>query len=78
MMNSECAGSMVKAEKFGYGGKSWSWSMKVGDLVRNINSGELGVIIDFRIGDTFGKNPIVAWPNRTGFIMGDYVRVVSD
>ena len=54
--------------------------MKVGDLVRNINSGEWGVIIDFRIGDTFGKNPIVAWTraNRTGFIMGDYVEVVSD
>ena len=52
--------------------------MKIGDLVRNINSGELGVIIDFRIGDTFGKNPIVAWTNRTGFIMGDYVRGVNE
>ena len=52
--------------------------MKIGDLVRNINSGELGVIIDFRIGDTFGKNQIVAWPNRRGFIIVDYVRVVSD
>ena len=52
--------------------------MKVGDLVRNINSGELGIIVDFRVGDTFGKNPIVAWTNRTGFIMGDYVRVVNE
>jgi hypothetical protein len=52
--------------------------VKVGDLVRNINSGELGIIVDFRMGETFGKNPIVAWPNRTGFIMGDYVRVVNE
>ena len=52
--------------------------MKVGDLVRNLTTGELGVIVDFRRGDTFGENPIVAWPSRTGFIMGDYVEVVSD
>ena len=52
--------------------------MKVGDLVRNINSGELGIIVDFRMGETFGKNPIVAWPTRTGFIMKDYVRVVNE
>ena len=52
--------------------------MKVGDLVRNLTTGELGVIVDFRRGDTFGENPIVAWRNRTGFIMGDYVRVVSE
>jgi len=52
--------------------------VKVGDLVRNLTTGELGVIVDFRRGDTFGKNPIVAWTNRTGFIMGDYVRVVSE
>jgi len=52
--------------------------VKVGDLVRNINSGELGIIVNFRMGETFGKNPIVAWPTRTGFIMKDYVRVVNE
>ena len=52
--------------------------MKIGDLVRNINRGELGIIVDFRMGETFGKNPIVAWPNRTGFIMGDYVELVNE
>lgn len=52
--------------------------MKVGDLVRNLNTGELGVIVDFRRGENFGENPIVAWRDRTGFIMKGYVEVVSE
>ncbi len=52
--------------------------MKVGDLVRNLNTGELGVIVDFRRGDTFGENPIVAWRDRTGFIMKGYVEVINE
>ena len=56
--------------------------MKVGDLVRNLNTGELGVIVDFRRGEHFGavhgEHPIVAWRDRTGFIMKGYVEVVSE
>lgn len=52
--------------------------MKLGDLVRNLNTGELGVIVDFRRGETFGENPIVAWTNRTGFIMKGYVEVINE
>ena len=54
--------------------------MKVGDLVRNLNSEsqELGIIVAFVNSEALGKHPLVAWSDRTGFTMSDYLEVVNE
>jgi len=54
--------------------------MKIGDLVRNLNSeyGELGVIINFASSNFKESHPIVAWGNRTALILRDYVEVINE
>ena len=60
--------------------------MKVGDLVKNLNSegGLLGVIVDWvptKWGDVFDEkvSPLVCWQDgRTGWIITKRVKVVSE
>jgi len=54
--------------------------MKIGDLVRNLNSEsrELGIIVAFVNSEALGKHPLVAWSDRTGFTMSDYLEIINE
>ena len=55
--------------------------MKVGDLVRNLNSesGLLGVIIDFRGVPQYVSAPVVCWQDgRTGWITRSKIKIIKE